>query len=163
MRIPTLQGVIRRRLLLNYRLDPDVARRRLPAPLRPKLHDGYAIAGICLIRLEQIRPRYLPKRIGLHSENAAQRIAVEWTDDEGNAREGVFISRRDTSSLVNHYAGGRLFPGEHRRARFKVTDCGRKLSIDIESFDGAFAVSVTGRVAQRLPPTSVFRTLDEAS
>ena len=60
MRIPVIQGVIRRRLLVNYRVSPEAIARILPAPFRPKLQRGYAIAGICLIRLEQIRPRWLP-------------------------------------------------------------------------------------------------------
>ena len=52
MRLPRVHGVIRRRLLVNFRLDPDVAQRQLPASFHPKLHDGHAVAGICLIRLE---------------------------------------------------------------------------------------------------------------
>jgi predicted MPP superfamily phosphohydrolase len=36
---------------------------------------------------------------------------VTWNDETG-ALEGVYIPRRDTGSLVNHLAGGRVFPGE---------------------------------------------------
>jgi hypothetical protein len=55
MRIPTLFGVIKRRFLINYRAHPKVIKGILPAPFEPKLHRGYAIVGICLIRLELIR------------------------------------------------------------------------------------------------------------
>jgi hypothetical protein len=48
MRIPTLFGVIKRRFLINYRAHPKVIKGILPAPFEPKLHRGYAIAGICL-------------------------------------------------------------------------------------------------------------------
>jgi uncharacterized protein YqjF (DUF2071 family) len=47
MMIPVIQGVIDRRLLLNYRVDADVVATLLPAPFRPKIHTGYAIVGIC--------------------------------------------------------------------------------------------------------------------
>lgn len=50
MQLPIIQGVIARRLLINYRVAPEVIARLLPAPFRPKLVDGMAIAGICLIR-----------------------------------------------------------------------------------------------------------------
>ena len=123
MRLPVLTGTIRRRLLVNFRVHADVIERLLPHPFRPKLHRGSAIAGICLIRLEHVRPAGFPARLGLSSENAAHRIAVEWEDAEG-AQEGVFIPRRDTGSLLNHLAGGRIFPGEHHRADFKVADDG---------------------------------------
>src|SRR5439155_150650 len=81
MRLPILEGVIRRRVLVNYRVDPELLARQLPPPFRPKLHNGAAVGGICLIRLEQIHPAFVPLRIGFASENAAHRIAVLWRDD----------------------------------------------------------------------------------
>ena len=71
-----MHGVIGRRLLVNFRADPDVIQRQLPARSRPKLYDRHAVAGICLIRLEDIRPKRFPRMLGLTSENAAHRIAV---------------------------------------------------------------------------------------
>jgi len=62
MYIPTLEGTIDRRLLVNYRVDPDSLQRLLPGPFRPKLIHGMGIAGICLIRLKQLRPEALPAR-----------------------------------------------------------------------------------------------------
>ena len=56
MRLPTIEGIIRRRILVNFRVDPQVIQSVLPSRFRPKLHQGQAIAGICLIRLEHIRP-----------------------------------------------------------------------------------------------------------
>ena len=58
MRLPVIRGVIDRRILVNYRVDPDALRRILPSPFRPKLIRGYGIAGVCLIRLRQMRPRW---------------------------------------------------------------------------------------------------------
>jgi Uncharacterized conserved protein (COG2071) len=162
MRLPKVHGTIRRRLLINYRVDPAVMRRHLPAPFRPKLHDGNAVAGMCLIRLEDIRPRRFPRMLGLSSENAAHRIAVTW-DDETGAHEGVYIPRRDTGSLVNHLAGGRLFPGEHQRATFRVIEDERRIALHMQSADGRVAIDVVGRAAAALPKTSIFRTVGEAS
>ena len=88
MQMPKVHGVIRRRLLVNFRVDPALMQRNIPSPFRPKLHDGHAVAGICLIRLEEIRPKRFPRVIGLSSENAAHRVAVEWEDATG-PHEGV--------------------------------------------------------------------------
>jgi hypothetical protein len=55
MRLPVIEGLIKRRILANYRVDPAVLAPLLPPPFRPKLHAGFAIAGICLIRLDKIR------------------------------------------------------------------------------------------------------------
>lgn len=161
--IPTISGVIRRRILVNFRIDPAVMRRILPEPFEPKLCDGAAIAGICLIRLEAIRPRLIPASLGVSSENAAHRIAVSWTDEGGRACEGVYIPRRDSSSLLNHLAGGRLFPGEHHLAKFEVIDEPEHISLSMRSSDGKVAVDVRGRPARALPEGSRFGSLEEAS
>ncbi|MBC7448825.1 MAG: DUF2071 domain-containing protein [Hymenobacteraceae bacterium] len=163
MNIPTIKGLIRRRLLVNFRADPVVVQRLLPTPFQPKQHDGVALVGICLIRLEQIRPDGLPGFMGISSENAAHRIAVEWTDETGAAREGVFIPRRDTGSRLNHAVGGRIFPGEHHLARFDVMDASGHISLVMQSADGQAMVRVVGREASELPVASCFRSLSEAS
>ncbi|MEO5929204.1 MAG: DUF2071 domain-containing protein [Candidatus Kapaibacterium sp.] len=163
MRLPVIQGIIRRRLLVNFRVNADVMRRFLPAPFRPKLYDGHAIAGICLIRLEGIHPAGMPEFIGISSENAAHRIAVEWTDGNGGNLEGVFIPRRDTGSRLNYIAGGRLFPGVHHFASFTITDDGAHIDLAMRSRDGDVAVHVRGSDADLLPATSCFPSLAESS
>src|SRR5262245_5166815 len=81
MRIPVIRGIIERRILVNYRVDPAVLAKLLPAPFRPKLVRGHGMAGICLIRLGGIRPTFWPKGLGgIRSENAAHRTAVVWDD-----------------------------------------------------------------------------------
>lgn len=119
--------------------------------------------GICLIRLEQIRPAGWPGRLGLSSENAAHRIAVEWTGEAGIPREGVFIPRRDTGSLLNRVAGGRVFPGEHHAATFSVADTGNHIDFSMRSQDGSVAVRVVGDDADALPASSCFGSVAEAS
>jgi uncharacterized protein YqjF (DUF2071 family) len=105
MQFPAMRGIIDRRILANFRIDPELLANVLPSPFRPKLVNGKGIAGICLIRLKQIRPRFVPAFMGIWSENAAHRIAVEW-DQYGEAKEGVCIPRRDTSSRLNTLVGG---------------------------------------------------------
>ncbi len=163
MRLPVISGLIRRRLLVNFRVDAEVMGRFLPSPFRPKLHGGHAIAGICLIRLEQIRPGWVPPFLGISSENAAHRIAVVWDTPSGEAREGVFIPRRDTGSWLNHLVGGRLFPGEHHLADFTVTDDGSGISMSIRSRDGRMAVQLRANESDSLPASSCFKSLAESS
>jgi uncharacterized protein YqjF (DUF2071 family) len=162
MRLPTIEGVIRRRILVNFRVDPQIIQKILPSRFRPKLHQGRAIAGICLIRLEHIRPKALPQIIGVSSENAAHRIAVLW-DEDGVSQEGVFIPRRDTNSQLNSLLGGRVFPGEHHKSDFKVNDNHGRIAFSMKSVDGDVAVHLVGKISEELPQTSIFRSLSEAS
>ena len=162
MRIPVVRGVIDRRILVNYHVDPSVLASLLPPPFRPKVIHGLGMVGICLIRLKKVRPTFLPSWLGISSENAAHRTAVEW-DDNGAVREGVYVRRRDTNSWLNSLAGGRWFPGIHHHAKFTVEEIAGRYSIALRSDDGVTSMSVRGRRADRLPASSVFRSLEEAS
>jgi Uncharacterized conserved protein (COG2071) len=162
MQIPVIRGLIDRRILVNFRVDIGALTRLLPSPFRPKLVNGAGMAGVCLIRLKDIRPRFLPSLVGISSENAAHRIAVAW-DEGGETREGVFIPRRDTSSRLNTLLGGRLFPGVHHHATFLVQEHDDRYRIELNSDDRHTHLLVEGHVAQELPPNSIFESLKEAS
>jgi hypothetical protein len=155
-----MTGVIDRRLLVNYRVDPDALRPLLPDGLRLQTIGGAAIAGVCLLRLRDLRPEGLPAGVGLRSENAAHRIAVEWDDDSG-VRTGVFIPRRDSGSWVNVAVGGRLFPGRHGAARFVSEESPEALHV---RFTGSTAsVDVRVAVTPELEGSGLFADLAAAS
>jgi hypothetical protein len=162
MRLPTMTGIIDRRMLVNFRVEPQVLAQFLPSPFQPKLIRGHGMAGICLIRLKEIRPAGLPAWMGVGSENAAHRIAVTWEED-GMEKEGVYIPRRDSSSALNHWVGGRIFPGYHHAARFEVQEQNDSYSIQLQSTDGDTRVLVEATRSDTLPSTSIFHSLAEAS
>jgi hypothetical protein len=162
MKLPVIRGLIDRRILVNYRVDAGVLAALLPAPFRPKLVNGWGMAGICLIRLKHIRPIWLPRWVGMTSENAAHRTAVEW-DDGDVVRDGVYIRRRDTDSRLNAIAGGRLFPGLHHHAHFSVHETADAFDIAIQSDDGETDMRVQATRSPSWPGGSVFGSIDEAS
>jgi uncharacterized protein YqjF (DUF2071 family) len=162
MWFPTVRGIIDRRILVNYSVDPEILAPLLPPPFRPQVYHGCGLAGICLIRLATIRPRFLPGLLGISSENAAHRIAVEW-DESGTVRHGVYVRRRDTDSRLNCLAGGRLFPGVHHHATFAVDERGERFRVSVASDDGLTRILVRGHRADRLPADSVFESLRAAS
>jgi len=162
--VPHVRAVMGRRILVNFRVRPEVLARHVPRPFRVKEVRGWGMAGICLIRLESTRVRGFPAFLGLTSENAAHRIAVQW-DDALGVRDGVFIPRRDTGSWVNRWAGGWLFPGVHGAARFVVRDEGGRLEVAMRSEDGKVVVRVEAEEGTEVswPEESVFPGMLEAS
>jgi hypothetical protein len=142
--LPVMEGMIARRILLNWWVEPEVAQRLLPAPFTPALVNGYAVAGICLIRLEQMRPAGMPAALGVASENLAHRIAVRYPC-AGGWRDGVYIWRRDTDSLIATLLGGRLFPGVHRDAEFQIREDEDQLEMNVLSADGRADVAFHAR------------------
>lgn len=162
LRLPTMRGIIDRRMLVNFRVKPDQIRPMLPSFFRPKLVQGWAMAGICLIRLKDVRPKGLGAAFGISSENAAHRIAVEW-DENGITREGVFIPRRDTSSALQSLIGSRIFPGIHHRAHFVIAESHDEYRLEMKSHDKSSAVRLHARRVSTLPASSLFDSLETAS
>ena len=157
-----VQATIARRLLVNYRIDVDALTAILPHPFRPAVVDGQGVAGICLIRLGDVRPAGVPGRLGVTSENAAHRVAVQWDTADGPV-SGVYIPRRDSSSLLTAVLGGRAFPGWHHRADFRVDEGDGAYRVEMTSRDGEVAVTVAARRAGDVMAGSVFASLDQAS
>ncbi|MBW3576094.1 MAG: DUF2071 domain-containing protein [Actinobacteria bacterium] len=153
---------MQRRILVNYRVERATLASLLPRPFRPALVGGYGVAGICLIRLGGVRPDGLPPALGLTSENAAHRVAVEWDTPDGPAT-GVYIPRRDTSSRLGALLGGRFFPGRQHRADFRVDEGGGAYRIEVSSHDGEVEIRVAARRSAVVMQDSVFASLDEAS
>jgi hypothetical protein len=162
MRAPSIASRIERRLLVNYRLDPETAARILPRGMRPDLAGGFAVGGICLIRLGRLRPRAVPAGLGLRTENAAHRISMLWDGPRGVER-GVYIPRRDTSSALTARLGGRVFPSEHHRADFDVREDADRLRVGFRSRDGKAGARVEVRPDVKLAGSRLFGDLAEAS
>ena len=158
MKIPKIKGIIDRRILINYQIDKEVLENYLPEPFKPKLIAGKGIAGICLIRLKEIRPAGFPKQIGISSENGAHRIAVEW-EENGELKEGVYIPRRDTSSRLNSIAGGTIFPGIHHLAKFSVLENDGTYDVSFVS-DDKTSLSIKAKETENWNEESVFDNLD---
>jgi len=161
VKIPTITGTIDRRILVNFVVEPEAIRKVVPEPFSPKIVNGKAIAGICLIRLKHVRPKGLPAFIGIGSENGAHRIAVEWREGD-ELKEGVFIPRRDSSSTFNTIAGGNIFPGKHFKAKFEVRENDTEYHVSFVSSDGT-SISVDAALTDQLNEGSIFKDMDEAS
>lgn len=154
-----LEGVIERRLLITYRLDPAIARTLLPTGLRPQLVGGSAVAGICMIRLGQLRPGWLPPGTGWRFENAAHRIAVEWNEGD-RPHAGVYIPERHSASRIPVVVGGRFFPGVHHHARIHTQETPEHIRVRLAAPHTTVAADV--RVTDDWS-SSLFPTLEDAS
>jgi len=162
MRVPIMRSVVQRRLLINYRLDPELAAAIVPAPFEPQLVNGYAVVGICMIRLAEVRPRGVPAALGLTSENAAHRFAVQWHDGV-DLRTGVYIPERHSGSLANVAVGGRVFPGVHEWADFRVTETATEIAVAFDARDSRCHVDAAAVISSELTDSKLFASTDAAS
>ena len=121
-----IEGVIARRLLVNYRVDPEVAQRLLPPPFRPQLVNDQAVAGICLLRMT-----HLPGKRRLLRDQRARPIRRAPARDE----------RMDSSAGQSPHRSLELFrrrrsvPGRHRDTRLHASHAPRPRDLDPTSPD----------------------------
>jgi len=162
MDLPVLNGVIDRRILINYRVNPEVVKSLLPVHLEPLVINGYASAGICLLRLKGVGVKSLPGIFRIASENAAHRFLIKY--QKGNKTEqGVYIPRRDTDSMLNVALAGRLFSWPHYSARFSVEERDGNYAVKMQSKDLQTSLQVAAQVTDRFPSDSMFDSLAHAS
>lgn len=161
--LPVIRGILDRRILLNYSLDPDYLKKFLPKPFRPRLYNGVGIGGVCMIRFSGLRPNLVPSFMGLDSENAAHRIAVEW-ESNGKKFEGVFIPKRNTASRFNYLTGGKIFPGIFQMSEFVVNEQNDRYQLEILSKHVSESmVKFDGETSAQLSEKSIFSNLESVS
>lgn len=160
MRLGAVEGIVARRVLLNFWADPEAARHLLPRPLEVLIQNGLAVVGVCLIRLERMRPKGFPVSVRMSSENMAHRIAVRYPSPEG-MKEGVFIWRRDTDAGLVTALGPRLFPGVHRRSQFQIAELDRRLAFHVRTDEYEADVSFEATCSEDWSATRLFPTSAE--
>jgi hypothetical protein len=162
MKMPVLDGLIDRRILINYRVRPDIVKALLPPHLEPLVVNGYASAGICLLRLKGIGIKHFPKALRITSENAAHRFLVTYTEN-GKQVHGVYIPRRDTDSSMNVLLAGKLLSWPHYPATFNSKEANGHYAVSMESNDQYSGLSIEAEVSEEFPTDSMFDSLEHAS
>lgn len=159
-RLPALTGVIRRRVLVNFRVDPRYVEPLLPPWMRPQLVGAR-------------HRRHLPDQAGgppPPAESSHHRHALRERRAPHRGRMGLQcwpphwrVPRRDSDSRFNTLVGGRPFPGVHHHAEFVVTEDGDRVAVAMRSRDGRACVSVRGCLCADFPADSAFPDLEHAS
>ncbi|MEM9023245.1 MAG: hypothetical protein AAGB22_05870 [Bacteroidota bacterium] len=153
-----INGWIDTKVLVTFRVAPEVLAPAIPAPLELLTVNGHALASVCFVRL--VRPRIDGWEAvwGPPSLNSAQRIAVQWPRG-GAPQPGVFIHRRETASLLNAVIGGRLLPGKHALRNLRLRHDGEQVLLT----DGHPDALLAGHRTTDFPTDSVFATAREAA
>jgi len=166
VRVALVHGVIERRLLVAYRLDPVVAQQVLPPPFRARQINGYAVAGIALARLGRLRPAGLPSVRTLTRETTTHGVAVEWESARA-LHTGVYILHRDrgapTAVAPAAIPRGRLGRRLHPVPEFTVDERADGLRVAYASRDRAVRVEVDVSLGSSLDASALFPDVPTAA
>lgn len=141
----TMAGRIDRCVLLSLRTPAEGVRRLVPRGLRllvkahPRTGEAFAFWNIVLCRIGSMRPRGLPRPVGVSYHHVAYRLMVE--ADDGTApgespTQGLYFLRSDADSALVAGPGDLVSDFRFHRARIGAQRCGEAESWAVRSRDG---------------------------
>ncbi|MEZ5976330.1 MAG: hypothetical protein R3F17_01825 [Planctomycetota bacterium] len=155
MHHPPLRGRCPLRALFTWKLDPTACRRVIPAPLRPKVIRGHAVGVVDCMRIVGLRPRLMPRPLGLTMEIASHLIVAEWMD-QGQLRNVLYVMRRDVQVRRLGRAAGLLLPGHPYPAKVRLDDEAHGLRFALASNDGHCQLDLDARVTDHWEHQDLF-------
>lgn len=121
---------VRSRILIFHRVSVDAARDLMPADLEPRLVRGSAVAVICYTQLGSLVRALLPHRLASTHHLAYQLAAKR------EAGPTMWVTRRDTSSLLRESWSEKILHRDHGRARFHMEESSALMKLEVESARG---------------------------
>lgn len=95
-----MRTLFSRCVLVNFAVDPEALKRKLPSHLEPELHEGRAYVSIVIAEMEKMRPAFFPKALGLTYNQVVYRAVVKCGQERG-----VTFLRSDADNAAMVLAG----------------------------------------------------------
>jgi len=121
--------------LLSYAIDPWQARKFVPAELDLITFSGYAFLNIVVCRVDRIRPRLAPRRVGFTYWHIAYRIHVRATFANELRVEGLFFLRSDVDRTFISVVGNRFADFRFHCARIHFSEQGAESFVEVRGVD----------------------------
>jgi hypothetical protein len=144
--LPLGRRPVQSRVLVVYRLDPQVVQTYLPDGLLPRVVSGYAIAAACYTRLGGT---------ALFRDSGTDHLAYRFAVQREDGVEAAWIPRRETSSWFEARCGA-FMRGEYGKSSFEVKE--DALSIELSVAEGDSEHFYLRGEAGGFPQGSVFPT-----
>lgn len=79
----TMRGRIRECWLWALRIDEQAGRQLVAPPIEPVTYEGFAFINVVVCRLSHLRPKPLPRLLGIGYWHVAYRVYARYRDTEG--------------------------------------------------------------------------------
>ncbi|HEY1422139.1 MAG TPA: DUF2071 domain-containing protein [Candidatus Acidoferrum sp.] len=160
-----MQAYFEHVLVLTYAV-PDIALRPLlPRGLLLDMYETYGFLAIAMVQTRNMRPRFVPGRMGRDFFLTGYRIFTRYRTASGKTLRGLRILRSDTDSDFMVRWGNRLTHYDYRRSDVEYGVNERLLEIKIQTADGEADLHVRAHLADEpapLPAGSPFPNLQIA-
>lgn len=155
-------GRLRRCWLLAYRAPLDLVSRHLPAPLKPLSFGGYGFWNVVVCEIENMRPRGLPKFMGITYRHAAYRIYVRHLNANGASVEGLYFLRSDCDSPLLAAGGNVLTDFKFHRGDITIAENPLATLLEVEAKGANGHATINYGHHAKLADGSPFQSVQEA-
>ena len=160
-----IKAQLKASLVLAYAVPADILTPLLPPGLRLDTYGDFGFLAIALVETQELRPAFLPPRLGVNFFLSGYRIFTRYQTSAGRSLRGLRILRSDTDSRFMQVFGNLLTHYGYEHSQCKVQREAGSYSVKV-STPGGFAdlevVADTASDAESLPAGSPFPNLTEA-
>jgi len=152
-------------LVLAYALPSPVLRPLLPAGLTLDTHDDFGFLAIALVETRDLRPSFLPARLGVSFFLSGYRIFARYQTAAGRTLRGLRILRSDTNRLSMQLFGNLLTHYHYERSQFRVHLSEQRYEVEVTTPNSRADLHVEADLSTQtgvLPAGSPFPDLKEA-
>ena len=150
-------------VLIAYRAPAERLRPLLPPGLELLAHGSWAFLGVVVSRVRRMRPRGLPRILGLSYGHVAYRLYARATLADGRCVDGIHFLRSDVDSRLMSLGGNLLTEFRFHAGTVQLASDAAGVALDVSSRDGGgdAHLRVSSGVAD--PAESCFASADEAA
>ena len=126
-------------VLLAYLTPAAAVQDLLPPALELMTRDGSAFWNVVACRIDRMRPRGLPRAVGVSYLHVAYRLYVRARVADGQTIDGLYFIRSDVDSAALACCGNFLTDFRFHRAAIDLAGDGDAITLNVRSPDGANA------------------------
>lgn len=160
----TMVGRIDECLLISLRTPAEGVERLVPRPLELVTHGGFAFFNVVVCHIDRMRPRGVPRGLGMSYHHVAYRLLVRAARGDGTVFRGLHFLRSDADSRVVSAGGNIASDFRFHAARVELGSDAGEVRGRVVSRDGTGNAEIRcdlgGEAA--LPSGSCFSSMEEA-
>ena len=151
-------------LVLAYAVPAAALRPFLPPGLTLDVYGDFGFLAVALVETRQLRPAFLPAKMGLSFFLSGYRIFTRYRTTAGRTLRGLRILRSDTDKFSMQFFGNLLTHYRYERSRCRVERTEQKYTVEISTGGGAdlFVEADMSARPVSLPTGSPFADFREA-
>jgi hypothetical protein len=160
-----VEAFFQRSLVLTYAVETSILAPLVGPGLEIDTYDQWGFLAIALVQTRDLRPRGFPTWLGQSFFLSGYRVFTRFAGAGRQTLRGLRILRSDTDSSSMARLGNLFTRYGYRHAEVDVTADAERVEIRIRTPQREADLHVTADLASQpaaLPPTSPFKTMDEA-